>query len=166
MNDEIKLTIPTVPVTEEEKQEFYKCFLSDTPYTGIEKLFDGQYTIEYRSLTVQQSADVFEQLRKDQLQMEISSDANYMMALTNYRLGQAIVKINDVPFIPDITRELYEVEDKSETYIKAKAAILKTWHVFKLSALAEGLKAFEDKMVYMTKEINTPNFWKAAQPLS
>ena len=159
-NEDINDLITTkIEVSEEEKLEFYKSFLADKPYTGTEKLFDGQFTVQYRTLTVKQSADVFEQLRKDQMTNDITNDASYMMALTNYRLGQAVKSINGVDFLPEITAETHKMKaEDGNSYIRAKAAIFNEWPVFKLSAFAEGLKTFEDKMVHMTKEIQTPNF--------
>ncbi|WP_394999303.1 hypothetical protein [Acinetobacter sp.] len=159
----INVTIQPVKVTEDEKIEFYKSFLSNKAYTGTEYLFDKQFNITFKSLTVKETMAVFDQLRKDQLSNYINTDSNYMMALTNYRLGIAIVTMNDEDFQPDITKEDYKPANGDDSYIKARAEIFNDWPAFKLGALAEAFRTFEDKVVYLTKEIHTPDFWKAGQ---
>jgi hypothetical protein len=154
-----------VAVTEEEKIEFYKAFLSNKAYIGSESLFDKQFNIKFKSLTVRETMAVFDQLRKDQLSNYINTDSNYMMALTNYRLGIAIVEINDQEFQPEITKATYKPENTDDSYIKERAKIFDEWPAFKLGALAEAFRTFEDKVVYLTKEIHTENFWKAGQQL-
>ncbi len=163
MDEEVNITIEKVKVTEEDKVDFFKSFLSDTPYVTTEKLFDGKFTLKFQALNVKQSVDVFDQLRKDQVNQDINSDANYMMALTNYRLGQAIIEINGEPFHPEITFEKYTPKGAFDTYIKEKALDFQKWPVFKLSAVAEAFKAFENKVIYLTKEIQTESFWKAGE---
>lgn len=163
MSEEINVTIKPVNVTEDEKIEFFKSFLSDKPYTGEEKLFDGQYKLKFRSLTVAETMAIFDQLRKDQLNNEINTDSNYMMELTNFRLSLAITEINGVPFQPDITKDKFKSDITDYSYIKARAQIFNDWPAFKLGALAEAFRTFEDKVVYLTKEIHTENFWKAEQ---
>jgi hypothetical protein len=157
MSDEIK---PTSSVTEGEKIEFYKAFLADKPFTATEKLFNDNFTIVFRSLDVKQAGDVFETLRKDQINNIVNSDAKYMMMLTNYRLGQSIVSINGEPYLPEVN-ELSGSEE--ENYIKLKAKPFDSWPVFKLSAVADAFKAFENKIIELTKEVQTPDFWAAVQ---
>lgn len=163
MSKEIDVIIPHTEVTEEEKTAFFKAFLADKPFTATDSMLDGAFTVEFQSLSVQQSTDIFDQLRRDQQKQLITNDSTYMMALTNYRLAQAIVSIGDKPFQPEFSADKYKPVDDSDSYIKAKAAILKTWSIFKLSAIAEAFKGFEDKILFLTKEIQSENFWKAAK---
>ena len=163
MNETTDLTLKDVKVTEEEKLEFYKVFLADKPYQSTESLFDGKFKITFSSLSAKQTKDIFEQLRKDQLVDEVTTDANYMMTLTNYRLGQAVVSINDEPFAPELALGKYKPKNENDSYVKAKGAVFGEWSVFKLSAVADAFKKFEDKLVYLTREIQTENFWAADQ---
>lgn len=163
MSDTVDITTKEVKVTESEKLDFYKAFLADKPYAGSIDLFGGKFKVVFSSLTVKQTQDIFEQIRKDQIKDEISTDANYMMTLTNYRLGQALVSINDEPFRPELGIDKYKPKDENDSYIKAKGLVFADWPVFKLSALADAFKQFEDKLVYLTREVQTENFWEADQ---
>lgn len=160
---EVNVDIPKVKVTDEEKEAFFKAFLADKPFTLTEKLFDGQFSVTFKSLDVQDSTDVFEQLRRDQTAGDITTDAVYMMRLTNYRLANAISEINGESFQKEVNRKDYKPVDGNDSYLKAKAAVFKNWPVFKLSAFAEAFKTFEDKILHLTQEIQTENFWKAAE---
>lgn len=163
MSDNIDVVVPFADVTEEDKIEFYKAFLSDEPFTLETKLFGDKYTIKFKSLTIKESTDVFDQLKKDQVKGTITSDATYMMALTNYRLAQGIVSVNDAPFQADLTAAKYKPKDESDSYVKEKAEVFRAWPVFKLSAVADAFKVFEDKLLFLTKEIQNENFWAAAK---
>lgn len=154
---------PVVHLTDEEKENFFKSFLSDTPYHGTENLFDGKFIVEFKALTVKESDDVFVQLKKDQLSNYITNDASYALAMTNYRLALSISKINDEEFQPEIKAGTYKPKDQDDSYVKARAEKLRSWSVFKLSALAEAFKTFEDKIIALTRAIEDPGFWRAAE---
>lgn len=151
--------------TDKEKQDFFKAFLTDKPFESEASLFNGQLKVVFKSLTVQESIDVFDQLKADQEGSILTNDATYSIKLTNYRLAASLVSINDVPFFPAVTKAKQKAKDASESYIKAKAASLDGWPVFKLAAFAEAFKEFEDKVVALTGEVSDPNFWTAV-PLS
>jgi hypothetical protein len=85
------------------------------------------------------------------------------MKLTNYRLALGISKINNLPFLPDITKEKYTPENSEDSYLKARIKVIEQWSMFKLSIIAEAHKQFENLLIFLTKEINTPGFWKAAE---
>ena len=155
--------VPFVDVTEDDKIEFYKAFLSDTPYTATVKLFGGQFSVKFKALSIKESTDVFDQLKRDQAKSLINNDASYLMTLTNYRLAQGLIEINDEAFQPDITFEKYKPTDDYDSYVKDKANVFKAWTVFKLSAIAEAFKNFEDKILFLTKEVQTEGFWAAAK---
>lgn len=160
--NELDVTIKEMPVTDEEKLNFFKAFLADKPYEATEELFDGGLKLKFKSLSVAESSAVFEQLRKDQQNDRVTTDAAYMMLLTNYRLIYGLVSINGEDVNPAITAD-YKPVDASDSYVRAKAAVLQTWPVFKLSAVAEAFKVFEDKLLFLTKETTKPGFWKAAK---
>jgi len=150
-----------VKVTDEEKIEFYKAFLADKPFSSEVELFNGNFKIGFRSLDVLESSEVFEQLRKDQVSGEVSTDSSYMLMLTNYRLANSLVSIDGQPFQPELTREKYTGKD--ETYLKARSKALMSWPIFKLSAVAEAFKSFEEKVQFLTNEIQTADFWQAVK---
>lgn len=151
-----EIPTPTVKVTDEEKEDFFKAFLADKQFTVTETLFAGAVKVKFRSLTTQENMDIFDQLRKEQVEGTLTNDANYLTQLTAFRLALSLDELNDAPFAPGITKE-----DKN--YVAAKAAIVKDWGVFKLSAIADAFKSFEDKLLFLTKEVQTENFWPAAR---
>lgn len=164
MSEDTTITLPTgLTVTEEEKIEFFKAFLADKPFISEVSLFNNQLKVKFKSLSVAESLEVFEQIKKDQQDLIINTDATYMMALTNYRLSQAIVEINGEVFQSQVTRETYKPDDTKVSYLTKRVEIIKSWPVFKLSALADAFKSFEDKLIYLTNEIQNENFWKAAK---
>lgn len=162
--DETPLTEPKkkVNITEQEKLDFYKSFLSDEPFSSSELLFE-QVKATFKTLTVQESTDVYDQLRRDQTADLITNDAVYALKLTSYRLALSLTTFNDKPFEEKITREAYKPKDATDSYVKAKANVIAGWASFKLSALVEVFKSFEDKVMELTKSISDETFWKAAK---
>lgn len=150
-------------ISEEDKIAFFKCFLGDTPYEEEYSLFDGKFKIVFRTMTTKQTTDVFNQLRQAQINSELTNDPNYIVTLTNFRLGLCIVSIDGVPFATDIDEDTYKPTDAYDSYIKAKAANFKSWPIFKLSAIVDAFKKFEHKVVALTDAIQTENFWIAAK---
>lgn len=151
------------PYTDIDKEDFIKSVLSDQPFTSEYKLFNEQFNIKLRSLTVEESTEVFTQLKKDQTAGRIGSDATYLLSLTNYRLCLSLLSINNIPFQPELTKERYTPEGDTDSYIRARAKPFLSWPVFKLSAVGEVFREFEDKLVDLSKEIQNKNFWIAAQ---
>jgi hypothetical protein len=149
-------------ITEEDKVDFFKCFLADKPYEETVYLFGSKFKVKFRTLTTKQTKDVFNQLRQSQLNDELTNDANYMVTSTAFRLALSLVELNGDPFNPDISEEDYAPASKSDSYVRAKSAIFETWPIFKLSAILDAFKAFEHKVVELTDAVQTENFWKAA----
>lgn len=150
-------------ITEDDKINFFKCFLSDTSYSEEMVLFDGQFKLKFKTMTTKETTDVFDQLRQSQINSELTNDPNYIVTLTNYRLGLSLEEIDGKPFAPEITADKYKPADENDSYVKAKASVFKTWPIFKLSAIADAFKKFEHKVVALTDAIQTENFWKAAK---
>mgnify|MGYP000894122249 CR=1 FL=1 len=140
---------PTPKLTEGEITDFFKSFLSDTPFESDDVLLGGALTIRFRALTSNQSLNVYNLLKEEQTAGVLTNDINYMTRVTVYRLVQSLVSINDVPFLPDTN-----VSDKAKTVLE--------WPNFKLSAFCDAFKNFEDKLLELTKEVTNENFWKAA----
>lgn len=150
-------------ISSELKEKFFKAVLSDQPFTHSQSLFNDALTIEFRSPTVQEMNSVYAELKKDEVNDILTTDAAYVMKLTNYRLALGIVKINNLPFLPEFTEESYKPTDTSDSYLKARLRVIEGWPIFKLSIIAEAYKEFENLVIDLTKEINTPGFWKAAE---
>jgi len=149
--------------TPELKEKFFKAVLSDQSFTYQESLFDGQLTVEFRAPSIQEMNHIYAQLKKDELENILTTDATYIMKLTNYRLAVAIVKMNNEPFLSEFTEEKYTPTDSADSYLKARLKVIESWPIFKLSVIAEAHKQFENLVIVLTKEINTPGFWKAAE---
>lgn len=150
-------------ISEEDKQNFFKAFLSDTPYSEEMALFDGQFKLKFRTMTTRETTAVYDQLRQSQSNLELTNDPNYIVTMTNFRLAISLIEIDGVPFNQDITLENYKPKDEYDSYIKARAEKFKNWPIFKLSGVIEAFKAFEHKVVSLTDAIQTENFWRAAK---
>lgn len=156
---------PKIIISDEEKTSFFKAFLKNEPYTSEESLFGGELRLKFRSLTVDETKDAFNQMRIDQDSNVLTNDANYMIQLTNYRLALSLAAINDEEF-STINKKTYKPEDENDSYVKARAASLNSWPMFKLSAFVEAYKIFEDKLLQLTREVSSENFWKAGTDIS
>ncbi len=153
----------TAKITDEEKEQFFKSFLADKPYEAEDQLFGGKIKVAFRTLTVEEANDVLDQLRLDQKNDDIKNDTSYVMALTNYRLALSLRSFDGAEFEPEITKEKFKSEQDHITYVRARAANIQKWSVFKLSALAHAFQSFEMKIEELTKAIDDPGFWKAAE---
>jgi hypothetical protein len=151
-----------IVLTEEDKLNFFKSFLNDSPYSEEMSLFDGKYKVKFQTLTAQQTNDVFNQLRRSQMNDEITNDPSYILSLSNFKLAQGLISINGTAFCPEID-EKYKPIDSNDSYIKAKAKVLMSWPIFKLSAINEAFKLFEQRVLELTAQIQEPNFWVAAK---
>ncbi len=156
-------TIKKLEITEDNKTDFFKCFLADKPYEETIKLFDGKATVTFRALTSGETTAVFNQLRKDQANSSLTNDPAYMMAMTTYRLGLALIDFNGEDINSHIDPDLYKPKGDDDSYVKARSLVFKGWSVFKLSGVVEAFKQFENKLVELTDNIQTENFWKAGK---
>lgn len=163
MNEINKPKETDTAITEEMKLSFFKAFLSDTPYERTYSLFDNQFTVTFKTMTAKQMRDVFDQLRQSQINDELTNDPNYLVTLTSYRLAVSLASVNNVPFGTAIDEDTYVPADQFDSYIKAKAALLKTWPIFKLGAITEAFRSFEKEVVTLTEAVQTQNFWKAVK---
>lgn len=147
-------------ISEEDKIEFFKCFLADKPYIETRTLFDGKFNLKFTTLTTKQTTDVYDQLRQAQLNDELTNDPNYLVTMTSYRMGLSLLEVNGQQF-STTTFDNYKPENPKDSYVKERAKLFKDWPIFKLSAVAEEFKAFEHKVVALTDAIQKENFWKA-----
>lgn len=151
---------PEVEVTDEEKEEFFKCFLKDIPYSSIVPIFNGKTTIELSAMTVQENIDISLALKNEQVVGLGLPTSSWLTELMCYKLAACLKKIDDKPFEAEYTPT---ENDPSYRYIEEKAKKLRTMSLFKLSALTEAMKQFELKVLTLTNNITDAksNFWQA-----
>lgn len=151
--------LDSIKVTDEEKEAFFKSFLSDEPYRERISLFDGRFTAVVRSLTVQENDDVVRQIRKDVVSGLAAKDEAYYVKLITYRLALSLVELNGEPFAPEISHTSLPTD--KDTYVSRKADKLLAWSVHKLAGLQDAFKKFELKLMKLTATLDDPVFWKA-----
>lgn len=152
------------PVTEDDKEEFWKCFLANKPYTERVKLFGGRQTIQFRSLTHAETEDIDAQKVKDYKNGLLKTDENYAYQLLLYRLSLQLLSIDD---------ELVELKpskasfgpagDKDNTYLFSRIEAFNDWQAFKLAAYAQSLNYFNLKVTELTELIRDINFYEASE---
>lgn len=153
-----------VKVTDIQKEQFFKAFLSDEPYTEEFSLMQGKMKVVFKTLDVSENADIMKQQQLDNGADISRQDDWYMFRIISYRLGMAIVSINGVPFADGITADEVEPDTKAATsYISERIKIFEKWPIFKLSAVQSAYAEFERRTVRLTEEVANPDFWKAAE---
>lgn len=148
-------------VTEENKTDFFKCFLADKAYTEKFPLFDGKASVTFKSLSSKETKAIFDQLKKDERNLALTNDPAYALTLSNYRVGMAIVAMDDEELAPDVTLDNFKPDDQDDSYVKSRASLLDNWNVFKVGAITDAFNKFEGKLMFLTNHIQTKNFWKA-----
>lgn len=146
---------PVAEVTDFEKTEFFKAMLTDSSFELAFPLLGGKLSVTFRALTVDENMMVFDQLKNDQSAGLITSDNNYLTSLTCYRLALAIKEINGVA--------IKDADIRDATDLVAVTKKIRSWPVFKVSAVTEAFKSFEDKVVVLTNAVGDQNFWTAVQ---
>jgi len=152
-----------IKVTDEQKDTFFKAWLSDQPYTEVHQLFGGRFPIKFKSLNVTENSDVMRQISLDQQRNIAKNDDTYFLKIVQYRLGLSIDEINGVKFFPHITKESVK-EDSVEgiTYVSERAKEFDKWPVFKLAGVQGAFRDFESRVLQLTTLLEDPDFWKAA----
>lgn len=148
-----------IKLSENDKETFFKCFLSETAYQEEFALFGGKFKIKFKTLSVEENEDVLKQIQLDQNNQAVENGDSYFMSILLYRLSLSIVHINGEEFQPDIAKEKYQGEG---TYVAAKSDTFKSWPIFKLAGVQHAFRQFEQKVLALTNELENPSFWKAA----
>lgn len=157
-----KSVTPSVEITQGEKEKFFKCVVSDSPYTDIIELFDGQMTVEFRSMTIQENNDVIAQIVADKAAGTAADTDAYFITIAAYRLSQCLVNIDGKPVkLPSKDTFLTGV-GSTDTYVAFRAKALKNWSTFKLAAFLDAFRLFEAKVLKLTGEVQSKDFWKAS----
>ena len=153
---------PLPEITEQDKERFFKSIISDRPYEEELSVFDGQLKIKFRVMTVQENADVVKQIMEDKENGEAGDNDAYLVRISAYRLGLSLLEIDGKPY-SSVTRDNYEEgDDTDSSYILSRVKPILSWSTPKLSAYLDAFQQFERKLVKLTSEVQTVNFWKAS----
>lgn len=155
--------VKKIEVTDEDKERYFKSFLSDEPYQETFARLGGKVKITLRTLTVSENYDIFKQIDLDRKTGRAKNEDSYLMTVVQYRLGVSLVSVNDVPFADDCTKEDFKTDEKAGvSYVAKKAEALQGWPVHKLAGFVETFNYFETKVQQLTAEVADSDFWKAA----
>ena len=154
--EETKPVAPTPPeVTEEEKEAFFKAFLSDSPYIKSFPLFEGKSSVTFKTLNLDENNAIFQQIRNDQTTGVAKNDDGYFIQVASYRMVASLLKLDDKPFFPELSiTGSYE----KGSYITARLKEIAKWNVFKLGAVTNSFGKFEDKVRVLTEKALDGNF--------
>jgi hypothetical protein len=152
---------PIVELTAEDKELFFKSILADKPYEETVSLFDGQLKARLRAMTVAENADVVAQIVADRKAGVAAENDAYFITIATYRLGLCLVSIEDKPY-SSVTKDNFSAILENDTYILARSRPMRSWATPKLALFLDAFKAFEAKVIKLTNEVQTPNFWKAS----
>lgn len=158
MNNE---TVKNIDISEMDKERFLKSILSDTPYVEEISLFDKQLTVKFKALTVQENTDIVNQIVLDRANGVAADNDAYFITISTYRLALSLVSVEDKTFSP-ITKEKFISADDKSTYVTARTKETLNWPTLKLSAYLDAFQLFEAKILKLSREVHTQNFWKAS----
>jgi len=149
---------PKVTLTDADKENFFKAYLKDVPYSEVVTVANGKFSYEFRTLQADERADIIRQINRDHESGAAENNDAYFIQLNAYAAAMAMVNMNKEPFCPDITKDTFKSDDKNRTYIKARAERLMKLPDYKLSSLLNKYSTFETKVIAMMEAINEPNF--------
>jgi hypothetical protein len=150
-----------VNITEEDKERYLKSMLADRAYEETIKLFDGQLALKFRVLTVQETNDVVAQILEDKKNGVASDTDSYFITISSYRLGLSLVSIDEKPY-SNITKDNFISMKDGDSYVLARSKPMLSWPTPRLSAFLDAFQLFEAKVIKLTGEVQTSNFWKAS----
>lgn len=151
-----------VTVTEQEKEDFVKCFLADKPLVLSFSIMMNKLQFKLRSLQVQEHQDILYLLELERRKEALTTQELYYTRLMNYRLAVSLLEMNDAAFMPGIDRiSKPVVAGKPDNYLTERVAVLETWPTFKIVAMQNTFKDFELKLMKLTAAVINPDFWKA-----
>lgn len=145
----------------EEKERFFKSILNDQAYEETLSLFDGKLRIRLRAMTVQENTDVVNQIVADKKNGVAAENDAYFITISTYRLALSLVSIDDVPY-SSVTKENFSPDTENDSYVLSRAKIMLAWHTPKLAMFLDAFSKFEARLLKLTSEVQTQNFWKAS----
>lgn len=154
-------SVKNIELSAADKERYLKSVLSDSPYSENVSLFDEQLTLKFKALTVQENTDVVNQIVLDRSSGVAADNDAYFITISTYRLTLSLMSVDDKPF-SNITKEKFNSLDAKSTYVTARAKETLNWPTLKLSAYLDAFQLFEAKILKLSREVHTPNFWKAS----
>jgi len=148
-------------ISDEDKERFYKSVISDKPYEEVVALFDGALKLRFKAMTVQENTDVVNQIVADKQNGMAADNDAYFITIATYRLGLSLVTVNDQVF-STIMRDSFSPSVEHDTYVLARSNVIRNWATPKLSAFLDAFQTFEGKLLKLTTEVQSVNFWKAS----
>jgi hypothetical protein len=148
-------------ISEEDKEKFFKSVLTDQPFQETVSLFDGKLNIVLKTMTVAENNDVVQQINNDKEKGLAENNDAYFITISAYRLALCLVSVDEKEF-SKISKSDYKENEEGVTYVRARSLVIRDWPTFKLSAFLEAFNSFESKVLKLTKETQTQNFWKAS----
>ncbi len=167
MSDAIETPAPETPVvnppepklaiklTDQEKENFLKALLSDTPYS---ETVPGKFSLKVKTLTVNENADVINQITLDQENDRAKSNDAYFVRINAYRLALSLIEINGIPFLPLVTKESFPTTADGRSYISQRAETVLAWQEFKLGLAIDLFREFERKVQALMQAVQDPSF--------
>ena len=153
--------VPAVDISAEDKERFFKSILADKPYEEVISLFDGQVKVRFRAMTVQENTDVVNQIVVDRKQGVAADNDAYFITIATYRMGLCLMTIDDNPY-SSVTKENFVPFTENDSYVLSRSKPMRNWSTARLAILIDAFKQFESKLVKLTSEVQTQNFWKAS----
>lgn len=154
-------TNKNIDISAADKERFLKSVLADAPYTEDITLFDDQLSIKFKAMSVQDNTDVVNQIVLDRNNGVAADNDAYFITISTYRLVISAVSVGDKIF-SNVTRDNFVDSDGKSTYVALRAKEVLSWPTLKLSAYLDAFQLFEAKILKLSKEVQTPNFWKAS----
>lgn len=154
-------TVKKVELTQVEKENFFKSIMADRPYEETVELFDGQFKIRFRSMTVKENGDIVNQIVADKKNDIAQDNDSYFITISTYRLAVGLLTINNENY-SEITADNFIAANEKDTYILARSKPMQSWPTAKLAFFLDAFRKFEAKVVKLSEEVFTSNFWKAS----
>lgn len=154
-------TTKNIEISDADKERYLKSVLSDTAYTEDISLFDNQLSLKFKALTVQENTDVVNQIVLDRANGVAADNDAYFITISTYRLMLSLMSVDGKPFSA-VTKEKFASADDKATYVTARTKETLNWPTLKLSAYLDAFQLFESKILKLSREVHTSNFWKAS----
>ena len=133
-----------LPVTEQDKDNYFSCVLSNKPYVEVLEACNGKMRVGLRTRTVKESEDVLQRLSKEVSGKNIELMADYQNKYLMHHLGYALVSINDKPY--------------DSGSLDGRLATLQSMNNQIYMILLELLARFDEKMNRLREEALKVNF--------
>ena len=154
-------TLKNIEITDEDKERFFKSMLADKPFEDTVSFFDGQLKLRFRSMTVKENNDVVAQITEDRKNGVAAENDAYMITISTYRLALSLISVDDQPY-STITKDNFQAFTEKDSYILARAKPMLEWGTARLSVFLDAFQLFEAKVIKLTTEVQSKNFWKAS----